>query len=98
MKTKYQRMNHTEKKEWQKKYYQTAKGKELRVRFIRLNIIGITGIIFSIFLVVSGYLSQEINWATWVMAITLLLFSIVFLVGSFLIKRKVLSQFVVKKK
>lgn len=98
MKNKYQRMSKEEKKECRQKYYQTKKGHEMRIRLIRLNVIGITGIIFAIFLVISGYIAEEINWATWVMAITLFVFSIIFITGSCLIKGKVLNQFAIKGK
>ena len=49
MKNKYQRMNKSQKKECQQKYYSTIKGKEMKMRFIRLNIIGTVGIFFSFF-------------------------------------------------
>lgn len=96
MKNKYQRMSREEKKQCREKYYATSKGKEMKMRFLRLNLIGTGGILFSVFLVVSGYLSQELNWATWGMAILLTLFSILYLVGSFILKGKCLNQFAVK--
>lgn len=96
MKNKYKRMSKEEKKEVREKYYQTAKGKEMKNRFLRLNIIGTVGILFSLFLVVSGHLSNEINWATWVMAIILTIFSIIYLLGAFLLKKKCFNNFALK--
>ena len=97
MKNKYQRMSKEEKKQCQKFYYNPEKRQEMKVGFLRLKIIGVVGIAFSIFLVVSGYLSNEINWATWVMAGTLFLFSTVFIIGSVVIKGKCLNQYAIKK-
>ena len=97
MKNKYCRMSKEEKKQCQKFYYNTDKGKDMKKRLTRLFIIGIIGICFSIFLVVSGYFANELNWATWGMAGILLAFSIVFIVGAFKIRIKCLNQYAVKK-
>jgi len=96
MKNKYQRMNKEEKRNCKEKYYATAKGKEMKKRFIRLNLIGIGGILFSAFLIISGYMSQELNWATWGMAMVLTFFSLIYLIGSFIIKGKCLNSFAIK--
>ena len=96
MKNKYQRMNVLEKKKCRVSYYQTAKGKEMKARFIRLNILGIVGLLFSIFLVVSSYYEKSLNWATWCMAILLTIFSLVFILGAFYIRGKVLNQYAIK--
>ena len=97
MKNKYQRMTKEEKKECQQKYFATSKGKEMKIRFLCLKIIGILGIAFAIFLIISGYISNEINWATWAMAIILMIFSVVFITGAIILKGKCLNQFAVKK-
>ena len=97
MKNKYQRMNVLEKKKCREAYYQTAKGKEMKMRLIRLNIIGVIGILFSIFLVVSSYYDQSLNWATWGMVVLLTLFSLIFILGAYLIRGKVLNQYAIKK-
>lgn len=96
MKNKYQRMSKEEKKSCREQYYQTAKGKEMKIRFLRLNVTGMLGILFSAFLVVHGYISNEINWATWTMAIILFVFSIVFIVGAAVLKGKCFNNFAVK--
>ena len=98
VKNKYQRMTKTEKKELQQQFYETTKGKEMKKRLLRLRIIGLVGIFFSIFLVISGYISKELNWATWAMSILLMLCSCVYFVGSFTIKGKMLNDFAIKKK
>lgn len=96
MKNKYQRMSKEEKAKVKEKYYATEKGKEMKTRLDRLMVIGTIGICFSIFLIISGYLSHKIEWYTWVVAIILLLFSIVYIIGSIQIRGKVLNQFAVK--
>ena len=98
MKNKYQRMSKEEKKKCKEKYFQTEKGKDMKARFIRLYICGTLGLLFSVFLIVSGYYSNELSWATWAMAIILVLFSIIFSVGATILKGKVLNQFAIKNK
>ena len=96
MKNKYQRMNVLEKKKCREAYYKTAKGKEMKIRCIRLNVLGVIGILFSIFLVVSSYYENSLNWATWCLAALLLLFSLVFLIGAYYVRGKVLNQYAIK--
>ena len=96
MKNQYQRMNVLEKKRCRESYYQTEKGKEMKARLCRLYVIGGIGLLFSIYLVVSGYLDHSINWATWTMAILLALFSLIFIIGSYKIRQKVLNQYAIK--
>ena len=91
VKNKYQRMTKTEKKELQQQFYETTKGKEMKKRLL-----GLVGIFFSIFLVISGYISKELNWATWTMSIILMLCSCVYFIGSFTIKGKMLNDFAIK--
>lgn len=97
VKNKYQRMTKTEKKEIEQQFYETTKGKEMKKRLLRLRVIGLVGIFFAIFLVISGYISKELNWATWAMSILLMLCSCVYFVGSFTIKGKMLNDFAIKK-
>ena len=96
MKTKYERMNKKEKKQCQEKYFKTSKGQEMRKRFSRLNIIGTIGILFSIFLIVSGYIQKEVNWATWTMAIILTIFSLIYIIGAYILKKQCLNNFAIK--
>ncbi len=97
MKNKYQRMSKEEKKRCKEFYYNTSKGKEMRKRLNRLTIIGIIGLLFSVFLIVSGYISEEINWATWVMSGVLCVFSCVFIIGAIRLRGQCLNQYAVAK-
>lgn len=96
MKNKYQRMNKEEKKKCREKFYQTDKGRELKKRFTRLTILGIIGICFAVFLVISGYISEEISWATWTLAGILLFFSLVYFISPFVLKAKCFNDYAVK--
>lgn len=96
MKNKYRRMTKEEKEKCKKKYYATPKGKEMKTRFTRLIIIGVVGLAFSILLIVNGYLSKEISWATWTIAGILSVFSIIYIAGSIILKGKCLNNFAVK--
>lgn len=96
MKNKYQRLSKEDRKECRSMYYSTTQGKSMHIRLFRLLIIGTIGILFSIFMIGNGLIQQNLHWYDYAMAIPLFLISIVFIVGSFLIKRKVLNQFALK--
>ncbi len=96
MKNKYQRLSKDEKKECRKMYYNTIKGKEMKLRLTRLFIIGTLGILFAIYIIGNGILTHQIHWYDYFIAIPLFFASIIFLVSSFLIYRKVLNQFALK--
>jgi len=91
MKNKYQRMNKEEKIKTKTSYFATAEGKSMHSRLIRLLITGIMGIIFGIYLI---YDSNNI-WQ-YIMAGVLLVASIIFIIGSFKIKGKVLNKYAIK--
>lgn len=77
-------------------YYSTLKGKEMHLRFIRLCIIGTIGILFGIYLIGNGLLTHNIKWYDYCLAIPLILASIIFLVGTYVLRKKVLNQFALK--
>lgn len=95
-KNKYQRMTKEEKKQCQKFYYNTEKGQAMRSRLNRLVIIGVIGLLFSIFLVISGYLSHELSWATILLAVILTIFSLIYIVSSITLRRKCLNNYAIK--
>ena len=95
-KNKYQRMTKEEKKQCQKFYYNTEKGQAMRSRLNRLVIIGVVGLLFSIFLLISGYLSHELSWATILLAVILTIFSLVYIVSSITLRRKCLNNYAIK--
>ena len=96
MKNKYQRMNKEEKKNTQKFYFRTDKGKEMKKRLVRLNIFGIGLVIFSIFFMLSDYINKSVTWATYFFSISCLVFGIVFLVGAYKVRGRVLNNYAVR--
>ncbi len=96
MKNKYERLSKHDKMECRNLYYATSKGKEMRLRLIRLTITGVIGLLFSIYLVGQGVLQQNIHWYDYLVFVPLLIASFIFLVGSFVIRKKVLNQFAIK--
>jgi peptidoglycan/LPS O-acetylase OafA/YrhL len=96
MKTKYERMNKDEKKKIVNEYKKTEKGLEMMKRLTRLNIIGVLGILFAIYLYIDGY--KNLEWLDYLAIIPLFLASCLFLLMSYKLRKKVLNQFAIKKK
>jgi len=95
-KIKYDRMTKKEKKELIIKYKKTDKGREMYKRLIRLFIIGIICLIYSIYLFISNY--NNLTWVNYLMIIPLFIAAFVFMISSIYLRRKVLNQFAIKKK
>ena len=96
MKNKYQRMNKEEKTKIKEKYYSTPEGKNMKNRLTRLLITGTMGILFSAYLVYSNYTQDGNNIWQYIMSGILLIASLVFIIGSFKIKGKVLNKYAIK--
>jgi len=96
LKTKYERMSKEEKKEVVANYKKTEVGKVMMMRLLRLTIIGLLGILYSIYWFVSHL--SDLQWTDYLVMIPLSLISIFFIVMAFRLRKKVLNQFVVKKK
>ena len=96
MKNKYQRMNKEEKKQLKKEYRNTETGKNMYNRLTRLLITGAMGIVFSFYLVYSNITSDGNNIWQYIMAGILFIGSLIFLIGSLIIKGKVLNKYAIK--
>lgn len=96
MKNKYQRLSKEDKKECRNMYYNTPKGKDMHLRLIRLNVIGILGLLIGCYIIINGNITHDINWIDYTVSIPLLFASFIFLIGSYLIRGKVLNQFALK--
>ncbi len=96
LKTKYERMNHSEKKEVLENYKKTEVGKVMMGRLFRLIFIGILGIMYSFFLLVGQW--NKLKWTDFFVIVPLSFISVFFIVMSFRLKKKVLNQFVIKNK
>ena len=95
LKTKYEKMSKKEKKKIVEVYKQTEAGKKMMIRLLRLNIIGVLGILYAIFLFV--YEFKTIEWSDYMIIVPLLVISIFFLFMSYRLRKKVLNQFAIKK-
>ena len=95
LKTKYDRMTKDEKKELLKQYKKMDAGKSMVYRLTRLKIIGIIGLILAISLVV--FQIKDIEMTDFLTIVPLFLASILFIMMSYKLKRKVLNQFAIKK-
>ena len=96
MKNKYQRMNKEEKKKIEAEYLKTDKGKAQIARLNRVLIIGITGVILGLALIVYAYLNKDVIW-DYVSASILLIISIFFIIKSRQLKIGELNKEVLKK-
>ncbi len=96
MKNKYQRMSKEERAKVRNRYYKTEVGMAQRKRLIRLFIIGIIGIAFSIYLVVDAYLKGNVSVWTWIVAVIVTIFSLVYIASSIVLRGKSLNLFAVK--
>jgi len=96
MKNKYQRMTKKEKKDIQNKYYQTESGKTMKNRLNRLIITGIMGIAFGLFLIYSNITKDGNLLWQYMMAGILIIFSIIFIIGSIKIRIDVLNKYAIK--
>ena len=95
-KNKYQRMTKEQKKQCKEFYYNTPKGKSMCSRLNRLIIIGSIGLLFSIFLIISGYITKEISWATYALAAILSIFSLIYIISSIVLRGKCLNNYAIK--
>ncbi|MBQ8901986.1 MAG: hypothetical protein IJY87_02840 [Bacilli bacterium] len=90
---KYYSLNKDEKKELKKNFYNTEFGKSIKNRLDRLFLIGIIGILFSVYL----FINPSNKWDI-VTGVILVVASIIFLVGSFKVRIKKLNDYLVKQK
>ena len=90
---KFLDLSKKEKIKIKKEFFQTDKGNNIKVRLKRLFIIGILGIIFSIFL----YVTHSNIWEI-ISSISLLLASIFFIISSIYLYIRNLNNYLNKKK
>ena len=95
LKTKYERMNKEEKKKLIEKYKKTDSGLAIYNRLIRLNFTGILGLIFSIGYFIFQF--KTIKIIDYLTIVPLFLASILFIMMSHKLKKKVLNNFALKK-
>ena len=82
-----------ERNKLKEEFYNTDGGKDLKLRLTRLLIIGILGILFSIYLFISNTSIFDI-----ITGIILVIASLVFIIASFRLRVTKLNDYLVKKK
>jgi len=93
LKLKYYTLNKDEKKKLKEKFYNTEIGKSLKTRLNRLFILGISGLLFSLYL----FIFHSNYWDIYT-GVLLIIASLVFIIGSFKIRINKLNEFLVKDK
>ncbi len=81
------------RKKLKEEFYQTDIGKDLKLRLTRLLIIGILGILFSIYLFISNTSIFDI-----ITGVILIIASLVFIIASFRLRITKLNDYLVKNK
>lgn len=96
IKTKYDKLTKDEKKKIIEKYKKTDAGLAMMNRLTRLLFTGIVGIVLAIGLFIYEY--KTIEMTDYLILVPLFFASILFIMMSFKLKRKVLNQFMIKNK
>ena len=92
-KLKYYTLSIEEKNKLKTSFYQTEYGKKINKLLIRLLIIGIIGLLFSIYLLIT-----HVNIWDLITGIMLLIASIIFIIASFKLRINKLNDHLIKKK
>jgi len=93
LRLKYYSLTKDEKKNLKNEFYNTEFGKEIKTRLDRLFIIGIIGILFSIYLYFTSINIWNIVYST-----ILVLASLLFIIMSFKVRINKINTYLVKKK
>ena len=97
MKTKYQRMNKEEKTKIREKFKNSEHGKEQMPRLNRLLFLGVLGIGAGTYLIIDNIMNAKNIW----MYITngiLIIASIIFFIGSLVLRQKEYNKVAIKEK
>lgn len=98
MKKYYYTLKKEKKAEIKKIYTKEYKNSDFNLRLKRLTIYTVVGFLFSIYLFIDVFAAETFSIGTLIIAITLLIVSIVFLVGRYLLKLKMLNKIALKNK
>ena len=95
-KSKYQRMNKEEKELLKQKYFNTSKGKEMKIRLKRLLLVSIFCFFYSIYLLIDAYKNNGNTWA-YTFSILIFICALFFFIAHYRISKKVLTKYATKK-
>lgn len=94
----YNQLGKEEKKKILEKYRKDYADSEFQKRLIRLAVYSIVGFLFSAFLVIYSLTQKEDLLSNLLIAIPLFIISIVFLIGRYYAKLKILNKIALKEK
>ncbi len=89
----YHILTKDEKKKLKEKYRISKRGAEMLPRLNRLIIEGLFLIVFPIALLIVGFVTKEMYWWMWTLAVVCFVSAIVFLVGQFIIRNNEYNNF-----
>lgn len=96
-KYKYQRLSKEEKKKARNDFYKTEYGKNLKLRFKRINIYSIILILFGTYLLIEAIINKN-SYAEYIYSTILIIFGIAFLISKFHIEMIKVNEFITKPK
>ena len=82
----YQILTKDEKRSTREKYRNTKRGAMMLPRLNRLVVEGLFLIVFTIALLIVGFVTKEMYWWMWTLAIVCLLVGLVFIIGQYIIR------------
>lgn len=98
MKKYYNTLNKEQKLEVKALYNKKYSNSDLETRFKRLRIYALVSLIFAIVILVYTFMYEESKLGSIIMAVTLIILAIVYLVGTIIIKQNVLNKVALENK
>ncbi len=98
MKKYYHTLSKEKKKEIKEQYKKDYAGSDVAVRLLRLKIYAIIGYLFSIVILAYAFKFEESKIGSIIMAVTLIIVSTVYVVGSIIVKNRLLNKIALKQK
>lgn len=98
MKKYYSRLSKEKKKNIKELYKKEYSNSDVQVRLTRLKIYAIIGYLFSLVILAYSFKFEENKIGTIIIAITLMCVSTVYVIGSIIVKRRLLNKLALKNK
>ncbi len=98
MKKYYSRLSKEKKKNIKELYKKEYGSSDVQTRLVRLKIYAILGYLFSIVMLAYSFKFEDNKIGTIIIAITLICVSTVYVIGSIIVKRRLLNKLALKNK
>jgi len=98
MKKYYHTLSKQEKKDIKNKYKKEYANSDVQARLLRLKIYSVIGYLFSIVLLVYAFKFESNKVGSIIIAITLIVVSTVYVIGSIIVKNRILNKIALKMK